>query len=62
MEAFLLNLVPASMRGKAVARGLRIIGGFSVSQIMYEHVMISNSNAVGRGEIITVQFNNPNCH
>ena len=62
MQAFLLDLVPASMRGKEVFRGLRVIGGFSVSQIIYEHVTILTSNAVGHDEIITVQFNNTNCH
>jgi hypothetical protein len=62
MQAFLLNLVPASMRGKEVAGGLKVIGGFSVSHIIYEHVTILTTNTVGRGETITVQFNNPDCH
>lgn len=38
MQAFLLNLVPASMRRKEVTRGLHVIGGFSASHIIYEHV------------------------
>jgi len=62
MQAFLLNLVPASMRGKEVTRGMWVVGGFSVSHIIYEHVTILTSNVVGRGEIITVQFSNTNCH
>jgi hypothetical protein len=62
MQAFLLDLVPASMRGKEVARGLKVIGGFSVSHISYEHVTIQTSDAVGREKIITVRFNNTNCH
>jgi hypothetical protein len=62
MQAFLLNLVPASMRGKEVTRGLHVIGGFSVSHIIYEHVTMLTTNTVGRDEIITVQFNNTNCH
>jgi hypothetical protein len=62
MQAFLLNLVPASMRGKEVTRGVWVVGGFSVSHIIYEHVTILTSNAVGRGQIITVQFTNTNCH
>jgi len=61
MEAFLLDLVPASMRGKEVTTGLHVIGGFSVSHIIYEHVTILTSNTVGRGETITVQFNNTKC-
>ncbi len=61
MQAFLLNLVPASMRGKEVTRGLHVIGGFSVSHIIYEHVTMLTTNTVGRDEIITVQFNNTNC-
>jgi hypothetical protein len=62
MQAFLLNLVPASMRGKEVTRGLHVIGGFSVSHIIYEHVTILTSKATGRDESITVQFNNTKCH
>jgi len=62
MQAFLLNLVPASMRGKEVARGLHIVGGFNVSHLIYEHVTIFITSTVDRAETVTVQFNNGNSH
>jgi hypothetical protein len=62
MQAFLLSLVPASMRGKELARSLHIVGGFSVSHMIYEHVTILTTNTVDRVETVTVQFNNGNSH
>jgi hypothetical protein len=62
MQAFLLNLVPDSMRGKEVNHGIWVVGGFSVSHVIYEQVTILDTNTAGHGEIITVQFNNANCH
>jgi hypothetical protein len=61
MQTFLLNLVPNSMRGKEVNRGIWAVGGISTSHVIYAHVTIMNTSAVGRSETITVQFHNPGC-
>jgi hypothetical protein len=65
MQDFLLDLVPAAMRGKELNRMLSSFGAFSVSMIMYEHLMISETHLAGqpgRGETITVNFKDDDCH
>ncbi len=32
------ELVPQSIRGKEIGRGRKVIGGYSVSYVLYEHV------------------------
>jgi hypothetical protein len=64
MQDFLLDLVPAAMRGKELNRTYWSMGGFAVSGILYEHLMISETHVAGqpgRGETITVRFKDEDC-
>jgi hypothetical protein len=59
MEAFLLDLVPSSMRGKELGRFAGMTGAFSgFSGVRYEHVTISQPD---RSETMTVSFKNDDC-
>jgi hypothetical protein len=53
------ELVPPSIRGKEIRRGLKIIGGFSVSYVVYEDVIIWDSQS-GR-TAVTITFKRPDC-
>src|SRR5436190_1530630 len=37
------QLVPPTERGKEIGHGLKIIGGYSMSWVAYEHIMIIES-------------------
>jgi hypothetical protein len=59
MEAFLLDLVPSSMRGKELGRFAGMTGAFSgFSGVRYEHVTISQPD---RSETMTVSFKSDDC-
>jgi hypothetical protein len=59
MEAFLLDLVPSSMRGKELGRFAGMTGAFSGSSgVRYEHVTISQPD---RSETMTVSFKSDDC-
>ena len=61
MQDFLAELVPNSMRGQELNRGMKIVGGLSVSHVIYEHVAIFDSDAAGYPRAITVQFRIDSC-
>ncbi|HSR06758.1 MAG TPA: hypothetical protein VLM42_06380 [Bryobacteraceae bacterium] len=59
------ELVPPSVRDKETGRNLWIVGGYSMSSKIYEHVTISeplepDQSASGPG--VTITFNRPDCH
>jgi hypothetical protein len=59
MEAFLLDLVPSSMRGKELGRFAGMTGAFSgFSGVRYEHVTISQPD---RSETMTLSFKGDVC-
>jgi hypothetical protein len=59
MEAFLLDLVPSSMRGKELGRFAGMTGAFSGSSgVRYEHVTISQPD---RSETMTLSFKSDDC-
>jgi hypothetical protein len=59
MEAFLLDLVPSSMRGKELGRFAGMTGAFSgFSGVRYEHVTISQPD---RSETMTLSFKSDDC-
>jgi hypothetical protein len=62
MQNFLLDLVPASMRGKELGKFAGMTGAFSsFSGVEYEHVTVSQpAHSVGN-ETILVSFKNDDC-
>jgi hypothetical protein len=66
MYGFLADLVPDSIRGKEMNRGVLMMGAFSLSIVEYEHVMISEANYANQPfdssyNKITVRFKNAGC-
>lgn len=64
MDEFLLELVPDSVRGKELFRGMSSAGAISVSIIDYEHVSISavqSANDVFPKDPTRVMFKTPGC-
>lgn len=62
MYAFLLDLVPASMRGEELGRQLIALGAISTSLITYTHVSISEVFTAQRDhDTITVMFKGYDC-
>ena len=62
MQYFLLDLVPASMRGKELRSFASSTGAFSgVSAVEYEHVTISQPARSVGNETIRVSFKNDDC-
>jgi len=62
MQNFLLDLVPASMRGEELGRFASSTGAFSgVSAVEYEHVTISHPDYSVGNETIFVSFRNDDC-
>jgi hypothetical protein len=53
------ELVPPSIRGKEIGKGLKIIGGYSVSSVLYEDVIIWDSQS-GR-TAVTISFKRSDC-
>jgi len=53
------ELVPPSIRGKEINRGRNIIGGHSVSYVLHEHLLISESE--GARTLVTISFRRPDC-
>ncbi|MGA7234550.1 MAG: hypothetical protein WBY44_02650 [Bryobacteraceae bacterium] len=61
MYLFLAELLPDSMRGKELSRGLGMTGAFSnFSHAEYEHVEIVETNSGSNGTI-TVRFKDAGC-
>jgi hypothetical protein len=61
MRAFLAELVPDSMRGKELGRGMSQTGAFSGRGFSeYEHVMVVETYS-GSNDTITVTFRNAGC-
>lgn len=64
MYDFLSEVVPDSIRGKEIGRGISYMGAVSVQMIEYEHVTISQfgtGQSSGHGDAITVTFTGQNC-
>jgi hypothetical protein len=61
MERFLLELVPDSVRGKELTSGQWIVGGLSVSSVLYEHVIVQKKDVSGRPETLSVEFRKEAC-
>ena len=61
VDDFLLELVPLSMRGKEVGRLLEAVGLPSISEVLYENVIISESMQDQRRTGMTVTFRNEEC-
>ena len=61
MYAFLAELVPDSMRGKELGRGMSMTGAFStIGFVEYEHVTIVETY-FGSNNTISVRFKNSTC-
>ncbi|MBV8728978.1 MAG: hypothetical protein JO336_04130 [Acidobacteriia bacterium] len=61
MYEFLAELVPTSIRGKELGRGMGATGAFStIGFIEYEHVMIVETYR-GSNDTITIRFKNSAC-
>jgi len=54
------ELVPPSIRGKEIGKGLKIIGGYSLSYIDYEHVFIWHSE--NGHPAVAIMFKRSDCH
>ena len=61
VDDFLLELVPLSMRGKEAGRLLEAVGLPSISEVLYENVIISESMQDQRRTGMTVTFRNEEC-
>jgi hypothetical protein len=53
---FIEDLVPLSMRGKELNRSHKVIGAFSVSLIIYERVIVWETEVSGRRKQLIVEF------
>ena len=54
------ELVPPSIKGKEIGRGLKVIGGYSVFHVIYENVIIWKPESGPTA--ITIAFRRPACH
>jgi hypothetical protein len=61
MQWFFLSLVPDSARGKELTRTHWIVGGSSVSGVIYEHVVVKETDAAGRSKTVSVEFRRDGC-
>ena len=65
MRDFLAELVPASMRGIEVSRGLLALGALSLSFINYDRVTVTESfhgnEAFDNRDSITITFKGVDC-
>jgi len=62
MDDFLADLVPSSMRGKELNRGMTAMGALSSTWVLYERVTVSELSSGDRSsDTITVRFKNDNC-
>ena len=62
MDDFLADLVPSSMRGKELNRGVTHAGALSSTWVLYERVTVSELSSGDRSsDTITVRFKNDNC-
>ena len=63
MHAFLADLVPSSMRGLELNRGIVSMGALSQWFVYYEHVNVveMRSDNHGRNDTITLTFKNYEC-
>ncbi len=53
------ELVPPAVRGNETGRGLKIIGGYSASYVIYEHVFILKSE--NAHPAVTITFKRSDC-
>jgi hypothetical protein len=60
LEEVIDELVPPGERGKEIGHSRWIFGGYSVSHINYEHIIISEHQ--GGTTRVTITFKRPDCH
>ena len=62
MDEFLADLVPSTMRGKELGRGVTHMGALSSTWVLYERVTVNElSSGDWSHDTITVRFKNDNC-
>jgi hypothetical protein len=61
MQDFLADLLPASMRGKELNRGMTQSGLISSSWVEYEHIVIGETHSPSGNGTITVSFKSEDC-